>query len=186
MTALLLAVALFLLAAVVGLARTILTGELRGLLSDRCRRRIDRAASLLPVEIADDLADEWRAELDAFEADDRLVSAWRFTRTLPQAGRALGVSRSPTSLGLAGSVQGLSGVMGRWRAQLVGLRAGIVVLAQESKPLIVIAVAVSGTSLVFDPSVKTLGWQVGGLLLGVLLSLVEDRVGDWYRSRRAR
>jgi hypothetical protein len=82
--------ALLLVTALTGLAKTILTGELRGLLSDRSHRAVDRAARLLPPDLADDLAAEWHAELTALEAADRLVSACRFARSLPRAAAQIG------------------------------------------------------------------------------------------------
>lgn len=90
MTALLLVFTALLVTALTGLAKTILTGEIRGTLSDRCHRRVDRAARLLPPDLADDLTVEWHAELTALEDADRLVSACRFARTLPRAAAHIG------------------------------------------------------------------------------------------------
>jgi hypothetical protein len=77
------------------LLKAIVTGEIRGAIADRCRRKIDEAAELLPPEIADDIAYEWRAELAAFEGGNRLLSAWRFARALPTAARGMRAESGP-------------------------------------------------------------------------------------------
>jgi hypothetical protein len=95
MIALLLAIVAVLLVVAHDLLKAVLAGELRGVLATRCRQRIDEAASLLPSDLADDFADEWRRELTAYEDQDRLLSAWKFARRLPAGARAMsGTSRS--------------------------------------------------------------------------------------------
>ncbi|WP_445152248.1 hypothetical protein [Baekduia sp. Peel2402] len=95
MTALVLA----LIAAVfAGLLRAILAGELRGLLSDRNHRAVEHAVSLLPSDLSEDIAAEWRAELTALEDADRLISAGRFSHSLLRAARAIANDSQPVSI----------------------------------------------------------------------------------------
>jgi hypothetical protein len=120
MTALLLTLAALLVAALAGLAKAILTGEIRGQLSDRCHRRVERAAARLPPAIARDAADEWHAELSAFEDADRLISAWRFTQGLSLASRQIaGAMRpAPVKRGSSQAGQDLHGEHDALRRQL--------------------------------------------------------------------
>jgi hypothetical protein len=93
--ALLLTLAAVLLVVARDLLKAVLTGELRGALSARCHQRIDKAASLLPSDLSDDFADEWRRELAVYEDQDRLFSAWKFARRLPAGARAISGGSRP-------------------------------------------------------------------------------------------
>lgn len=118
MTALVLALVVTVLAVLAGLLRAILAGELRGLLSDRNHRVVDRAARLLPPDLVDDLAAEWHAELTALEDADRLISAGRFSRSLPRAARAITGASRPAPIGIRPGPRrrGPRSVVRRWVA----------------------------------------------------------------------
>jgi hypothetical protein len=89
MTAAVIALATLVAVALGGFLKVIVASEMRGGVADRCHDMVDRAAALLPPHVAQDVADEWRAELAVLVDADRLVSAWRFARRLPAAARGM-------------------------------------------------------------------------------------------------
>jgi hypothetical protein len=143
------------------LLKVVVAGEVRGALADCCRRKLDRAASLLPPEIADDLAAEWLAELEAFEAADRLVAAWRFARSLPRASRQMAElprGWSPRQLARARPVaeprpyRGPTafGIILDRMLLLAALVCGAQGMSSDSAPLIAVFVVIAARTLLLE------------------------------------
>jgi hypothetical protein len=66
---------------------SLLAGEVKAALAARLRSRLERAVALLPPHVADDLGDEWRAELEAYT--ERPLAALRFAQGLQVAASAI-------------------------------------------------------------------------------------------------
>ena len=99
----------------------LITAEILGGLDDLLRRRVRRAAALLPATLAEEQEDEWLQELAALAA--RRVQAMRFTRGLAAAAVAIQATSAPagaapdsasTSGGPAADIARVTSVIDEW------------------------------------------------------------------------
>jgi|tagenome__1003787_1003787.scaffolds.fasta_scaffold20974625_5 hypothetical protein len=81
------AVALVALSLLRGVVTSLVVGEVKGVLMDKLQDRARHAATMLSNDVAEDVLDEWLAELEALT--DRPVSAMRFARGLRKAASAI-------------------------------------------------------------------------------------------------